>query len=48
MSPFRIKIDDNSGKIYVNDARRWIKIYDKGGNFVRQFMRKQSYGSIMD
>ena len=34
--PFELQIDDETGKIYVNDDSRKIKIFDKEGNYINK------------
>ena len=48
LSPRRIKIDDDNGKIYVVDAGREIEIYDKEGKFVKCCKQEQPKGPMVD
>ena len=34
--PFELQIDDETGKIYVNDGSRKIKIFDRKGNYINK------------
>ncbi|MDH5466323.1 MAG: 6-bladed beta-propeller [Candidatus Aminicenantes bacterium] len=46
LSPRRIKIDDDDGKIYIVDAGREIEIFDKEGKFVNRCKQERPIGAM--